>query len=183
MSRKKKKDLLVTSASVLEKITGNVLSEKKVTLKESGAVAFTYHLSDLDTAQFEQVRHLINDYANQDKTFSFAFVESSFKPDAVFFDMDATVIKQESIVELSRIAGTESLVEDITERAMAGEIDFEAALRERVLTLKGLDDDVFERVFPILTLQPYIKELVHFFNIRNIPTFLVSGGFIQLAQP
>lgn len=128
-------------------------------------------------------RNAIVQFAKADKDFSFAFIDSEMKIKAIFFDMDATVIKEESIVELSRYAGTEEKVELITEKAMAGELSFEEALNERVGTLEGLSDDIFEKVFPKLTLQPGAEELIKSFKDLSIPSFLVSGGFTQLAFP
>ena len=54
-------------------------------------------------------------------------------------DMDSTIIGQECIDELADYAGLKDEVARITERAMQGELDFAAALRERVRLLAGLD--------------------------------------------
>ncbi|KAG1713721.1 Phosphoserine phosphatase [Nymphon striatum] len=54
-------------------------------------------------------------------------------------DMDSTMIQQECIDELADEAGVGVHVADITARAMNGELDFEAAIDERVGLLKGLD--------------------------------------------
>ena len=53
-------------------------------------------------------------------------------------DMDSTMIGQECIDELADEAGIGPKVAAITARAMNGELDFEAALRERVGLLAGL---------------------------------------------
>ena len=55
-------------------------------------------------------------------------------------DMDSTIIGQECIDELADYAGLKAEVAAITERAMRGELDFAAALRERVALLAGLDE-------------------------------------------
>src|SRR5215213_10278857 len=57
-------------------------------------------------------------------------------------DMDSTIIGQECIDELADYAGLKREIAAITERAMQGELDFPAALRERVDLLKGLDEGV-----------------------------------------
>ncbi len=100
---------------------------------------------------------------------------------AVFFDMDSTVILEESIVELARAAGSHESVARITERAMAGEIDFETALRERVATLKGLSSSVLAEVSQRLTLANGIQAFAGFAREIRLPLFLVSGGFSILA--
>ena len=53
--------------------------------------------------------------------------------------MDSTIIGCECLDELADFAGVKERVAAITERAMAGEIDFEGALRERVGLLAGLE--------------------------------------------
>src|SRR4051812_11540604 len=60
-------------------------------------------------------------------------------------DMDSTVIGQECIDELADYAGLKDRVARITERAMQGELDFPAALRERVRLLAGLDERALKR--------------------------------------
>ena len=57
-------------------------------------------------------------------------------------DMDSTIIQQECIDELAEFAGKRAEISDITERAMRGELDFEAALKERVAMLKGLPESM-----------------------------------------
>ena len=59
-------------------------------------------------------------------------------------DMDSTMIGQECIDELADYAGVKDQVAEITERAMHGELDFAGALRERVLLLEGLEEQVIE---------------------------------------
>ncbi len=70
-------------------------------------------------------------------------------------DMDSTMIQQECIDELADEAGVGAYVAGITARAMNGELDFEAALRERVGLLKGLEEAVIARVIrDRITLMP-----------------------------
>ena len=70
-------------------------------------------------------------------------------------DMDSTMIRQECIDELADEAGVGAHVAGITARAMNGELDFEAALRERVGLLKGLPEDTIARVLrDRITLMP-----------------------------
>ena len=50
------------------------------------------------------------------------------------------MIGQECIDELADYAGIKPQIAAITERAMQGELDFAAALRERVALLDGLEE-------------------------------------------
>ena len=61
-------------------------------------------------------------------------------------DMDSTMIEQEGIDELADQAGVGDHVKAITARAMNGELDFNAALTERVGLLRGLPLGVIDEV-------------------------------------
>ena len=105
-------------------------------------------------------------------------------PQLFISDMDSTIIGQECIDELADFAGLKDKVADITERAMRGELDFAAALRERVGLLKGLSaqairDCLDQRIRPMsgaATLLATLKD-------RGCHTVLVTGGFHQFADP
>ena len=53
-------------------------------------------------------------------------------------DMDSTIVTGETLDELADFAGLKARIAAITARAMNGELDFKAALRERVAMLRGL---------------------------------------------
>ncbi|NBZ86535.1 phosphoserine phosphatase SerB [Stagnihabitans tardus] len=93
-------------------------------------------------------------------------------------DMDSTMIQQECIDELADEAGVGAYVADITKRAMNGELDFEAALRERVGLLRGLKVSVIEGVLrDRITLMPGGKVLLATMKANGAYAALVSGGF------
>jgi len=93
-------------------------------------------------------------------------------------DMDSTMIAQECIDELADLVGKKPHVAAITERAMNGELDFKAALSERVALLKGLTTADLARVMAErITLMPGAKTLIATMNARGCHTVLVSGGF------
>ena len=99
-------------------------------------------------------------------------------------DMDSTIIGQECIDELADFAGLKSEIAAITERAMQGELDFEAALRERVAQLAGLPESAIgrclaERVRP----NPGAAALVRTMRALGASCLLVSGGFLSFAEP
>jgi phosphoserine phosphatase len=99
-------------------------------------------------------------------------------------DMDSTIIGQECIDELADYAGLKPQIAAITERAMQGELDFEAALRERVALLAGVDEGeigrcLAERVRP----NPGAETLVGTMRARGAACLLISGGFLSFAQP
>ncbi len=92
-------------------------------------------------------------------------------------DMDSTVVVGETLDELARFAGVGDRVAAITARAMAGEIDFKGALRERVALLDGLDLAALERTWAATTMMPGARELVATMRAHGARTALVSGGF------
>ena len=75
-------------------------------------------------------------------------------------DVDSTLIEQEVIELLADHAGTRAEVAAVTERAMRGEIDFGASLRERVATLAGVPVAAFADVRARATFTPGVRELV-----------------------
>lgn len=99
-------------------------------------------------------------------------------------DMDSTMIQQECIDELADVAGVGERVAAITARAMNGELDFEAALRERVGLLAGMDEAVIRQVLETrITLMPGGPALVATMKANGAYTVLVSGGFVDFTQP
>lgn len=93
-------------------------------------------------------------------------------------DMDSTIIGQECIDELAEHAGRRAEISAITERAMRGELDFEAALLERVGMLKGLPELLLEETFQHrIRLNPGARTLVATMKKFGAVTALVSGGF------
>ncbi len=101
----------------------------------------------------------------------------------VVFDVDSTLINDEAIELLAQRAGKREEVAEVTERAMRGELDFEASLRQRVLTLQGLDQSVLEEVSHELSLTKGARELIAAIHQRGGKAAAVSGGFIQLLDP
>jgi|TARA_R100000935_G_scaffold51602_1_gene78258 phosphoserine phosphatase len=93
-------------------------------------------------------------------------------------DMDSTIIGCECIDELADFAGVKDRVSEITERAMRGELDFEAALRERVAMLKGLPLSDLQRAYDErVALNPGARTLVRTMAAGGARCVLVSGGF------
>lgn len=93
-------------------------------------------------------------------------------------DMDSTIIQQECIDEMADMLGLKARIAAITERAMRGELPFEAALRERLGLLSGLEVSALQRVFDErIVLMPGARTLVATMRANGAFTALVSGGF------
>ena len=99
-------------------------------------------------------------------------------------DMDSTMITVECIDELADYAGIKPQIAAITERAMQGELDFRAALAERVALLAGLEESVIARCLAErVHLMPGARTLVQTMKARGSHCVLVSGGFTRFAEP
>jgi phosphoserine phosphatase len=92
-------------------------------------------------------------------------------------DMDSTMVIGETLDELAAFAGLKDHIAAITERAMRGEIDFKAALRERVGLLAGLGEQALAETDRHLELMPGAQTLVATMRAHGALTVLASGGF------
>ncbi|MFJ4219305.1 phosphoserine phosphatase SerB [Curtobacterium luteum] len=101
----------------------------------------------------------------------------------VVLDADSTLLEDEVIELLADAAGTRPQVAAITERAMRGEIDFAASLRERVATLAGLQDDVFRTAQEAVRVTQGAADLVGGVHAAGGSVAVVSGGFHEVLDP
>ncbi|MEO5597523.1 MAG: phosphoserine phosphatase SerB [Novosphingobium sp.] len=105
-------------------------------------------------------------------------------PQIFVSDMDSTMIAAECIDELADFAGLKPQIAEITERAMQGELDFKAALLERVALLRGLNESAIRECLDTrITAMPGAKVLVATLKSKGCKTVLVTGGFHQFADP
>jgi len=98
-------------------------------------------------------------------------------------DMDSTMITVECIDELADYAGLKAEVAAVTERAMRGELEFEAALDARVALLRGLDERVIDHCHAQrVRITPGAEALVRTMAANGAYCLLVSGGFSRFAD-
>lgn len=93
------------------------------------------------------------------------------------FDFDSTLMDGETIDFFAQSMGIGEQVSAITERAMAGELDFFESLQQRVTLLKGLE---FSKVEEICHNLPYMNgaiETISALKSRGIKVVCFSGGF------
>lgn len=98
------------------------------------------------------------------------------------FDVDSTLIEQEVIDLLAQRTPYGDRVSEITRRAMAGEIDFDSALKERVSLLRDLPESIFDDVISEITFSPGALELITFLKKQGVLVGAVSGGFINILE-
>ncbi len=100
----------------------------------------------------------------------------------VVMDMDSTLIQVEIIDELARLVGVGEEVAQITSATMAGELDFEQALIQRVSLLKGLKVETLQQVYDNTKLMPGAKKLIGILKRLGYKTGVISGGFDFFTQ-
>jgi phosphoserine phosphatase len=97
-------------------------------------------------------------------------------------DLESTIIENEMLDELAGFLGLRDHVAAITARAMNGELDFAAALAERVALLKGLPESVLDEAAMRIRLMPGARALLATSRAHGVRTALVSGGFTVFAE-
>ncbi len=95
----------------------------------------------------------------------------------VVFDMDSTLIQAEVIVELAKLAGVGDQVNDITESAMRGEIDFQESFRQRIALLKGLPEEQLVKLTKELPLTEGAGLVTKTLKSLGYKLGILSGGF------
>ncbi len=100
----------------------------------------------------------------------------------VVMDVDSTLVQGEVIEMLAERAGVRDEVAKVTDAAMAGELDFEEALRARVRLLAGLEADALDQVRSAVAFTPGARTLVRTLRRLDYRFAIVSGGFTQITD-
>jgi phosphoserine phosphatase len=117
-----------------------------------------------------------------------AWQDSPPQPKALAgFDMDDTVVAEESMVELaleieaaadtSEPSNLLQQITQITEGAMVSGLNFKDAFQQRLKLLAGTHHDLFVRAADRLTLNPGMAEVVEAMRSAGTQTALITGGF------
>jgi phosphoserine phosphatase len=101
----------------------------------------------------------------------------------IVLDADSTLLQGEMIDLLAERCGCGPQVAAVTAAAMAGELDFAEALRQRVRLLAGLDEADLEAVRNGIVLTAGARTLVRTLKRLGYELAVVSGGFTQLIGP
>ena len=95
----------------------------------------------------------------------------------VLFDCDSTIIQEEVIDELAKVAGVGEAVQSMTAQAMNGEISYVDSVKKRVSLLKGLTVNQLEMLTQAIHLTPGAEELISTLHHMGYKVGVVSGGF------
>jgi phosphoserine phosphatase len=101
----------------------------------------------------------------------------------IVLDADSTLLQGEVIDLLAERCGCGAQVAAVTEAAMAGDLDFEEALRQRVRLLAGLKESDLHAVAESILLAPGARTLVRTLKRLGYELAVVSGGFTQVIEP
>jgi phosphoserine phosphatase len=107
----------------------------------------------------------------------FAQATAARRKKLLLADMDSTIVIGETLDELAAHAGLKDKIAAITARAMNGELDFEAALKERVGMLAGLPIAALEQTYAHIEMMAGALTLVRTMAGHGARCVLVSGGF------
>ena len=166
-------------ASAIADGDGNI--ERIVRLSRYPVISYELTISDGD---IDQIRAALV------KVAAGSPIDVAIQPDGlgrrakrmVVMDVDSTLIMDEVIDLLAREAGVEEKVSELTSAAMAGEIEFEESLRQRVSLLAGLDEGAIGRVAAAITLTPGARTLIRTLRRMGIKTAIVSAGFTRFTS-
>ncbi len=99
------------------------------------------------------------------------------------FDFDSTLMDGETIDFFAEVLGLKEKIVAITNRAMAGELDFYTSLVERVSLLKGLPKTKVEEICKNLPVMNGAKEVVEGLQAQGYIVVCFSGGFREATEP
>ncbi|PIE42333.1 MAG: phosphoserine phosphatase SerB [Gammaproteobacteria bacterium] len=97
-------------------------------------------------------------------------------------DMDSTIVIGETIDEIAEVLGIRDEISAITAAAMRGELDFEAALAQRLALLKGIKKETIASIAERTKTTPGADNLLNELNRLNIYSCLISGGFTLFTE-
>ena len=172
--------------AALREITGAIAEgdgniDRIVRLARYPVLAYEFVVRNGDVAR---MRALLVDAAKQ-RGVDVALQRESLERRAkrlVVMDVDSTLIQDEVIELLAHEAGCGEEVAGITARAMAGELDFEASLRERTARLAGTRVEALDRVAGRVRLTPGARTFVRTLKRLGYTVAIVSGGFTYVTD-
>lgn len=95
----------------------------------------------------------------------------------VAFDFDGTLTDDEMIVELGEQVGRGEEINEVTERAMAGELSYAQSLEKRVSMLEGPSVEEIAAAYERVALRPGMAELLQSLVDAGVKVAILTGGF------
>lgn len=98
------------------------------------------------------------------------------------FDCDSTIIHQEIIDELGRLAGKEREISRITDLAMQGKIDYSEALKARVAEFRGLSIEKIKSIAHEVDFRDNYLYTLRALKERGFVLVLITGSFSEVLE-
>jgi len=92
-------------------------------------------------------------------------------------DMDATILEGETLDDLSQESPNKAEIDELTRKAVAGEVDFAQSLRLRASLLAGTPESAFDAAYRKSRISAGAKTLIRTMRAHGAKAALVSGGF------
>lgn len=168
----------VTAA--IAKANGNIERIKRLARQPVWCYEFEVHGGRAD-----EMRTLLIDTAADNPRFDVAVQRSGLRRRSqrlIILDVDSTLIQNEMIDLLADQAGVGDQCAAITEAAMAGKLDFEESLRERVSLLAGQPAEIIDRAYERLELTEGANTFIGTLKHMGYKVAVVSGGFTSFTS-
>ena len=101
----------------------------------------------------------------------------------LIFDLEGTLVDAELLPALGELNGMASYLDEITEDAMRGKINYRESLYSRVKLLEGMKIDLISEVARKLPIRDGAQETITTLHKLNVNTSIITGGFDVLANP
>ena len=165
----------------IQEIGANILNMQIDKIAELTGITFQAEFTNLD---FDKVQQQVKKVALSNQLDIYFDTELLNNGDRKLFvfDMDSTLIGEEVIDQLAEKAGVATKVKAITEKAMAGELDFTQSLKERVNLLSGLPVPAIQQISASLTFNPGVLETLSAIKKAGHKVAVVSGGFLDVIK-
>ncbi len=99
----------------------------------------------------------------------------------VCFDMDSTLIQNEVMDEIAKVAGIGEQISAITESAMRGELSFQQSFEHRLSLLAGFDAGHLQAIAKGLQITEGAHALISTLRQQGYKIAILSGGFDYFA--
>lgn len=160
------------------------LNNIRINMLSRGDISAMQFIVDMNKVDPESAMKHIRDALSGRKADIIFEPESTFRmgKKLIVFDMDSTLVSNETIDEIAAQAGLKEKIAAITERAMRGEIDYSQAIKERVRLLSGMPLSTLTELSKSLVLNPGARELISSLRSMKYRIALVSGGFTVFTE-
>ena len=165
----------------IQEIGANILNMQINKIAELTGITFQAEFTNLDIDKVQQQVKKVALSNQLDIYFDTELLNNGDRKLFVF-DMDSTLIGEEVIDQLAEKAGVATKVKAITEKAMAGELDFTQSLKERVNLLSGLPVPAMQQISASLTFNPGVLETLSAIKKAGHKVAVVSGGFLDVIK-